>query len=103
MLIILFLHLNLNCIIIPFCLFPDYSHGGYSNEHDDDLNNYGDLLNVIPTHDPFKLLTNLKRQEPYFDPNVNQNVTALVGKSAYLNCIVKNLGNKTVEYKMLNL
>lgn len=46
-------------------------------------------------------MTNLKRQEPYFDPNVNQNVTALVGKSAYLNCIVKNLGNKTVEFNSL--
>ena len=74
-------------------LFSDLSHGGYQEL--DDIDNPSE--NIIPTYDPFKLLTNLKRLEPYFDPNVNQNVTALVGKSAYLNCIVKNLGNKTVE------
>ena len=77
-------------------LLADYSHGGYQ-EHEDELHEH-DTLNVIPTEDPFKLLTNLKRLEPYFDPNVNQNVTALVGKSAYLNCVVKNLANKTVEF-----
>lgn len=75
--------------------FPlsDLSHGGYQEL--DEIDNPTD--NIIPTNDPFKLLTNPKRLEPYFDPNVNQNVTALVGKSAYLNCIVNNLGNKTVE------
>lgn len=77
------------------CLFTDYSHGGYQ-EIEDELHDH-DSQNMIPTEDPFKLLTNLKRLEPYFDPNVNQNVTALVGKSAYLNCVVKNLANKTVE------
>lgn len=73
----------------------DLSHGGYQDL--DDIDNPSDSDNIIPTHDPFKLLPNFKRLEPYFDPNVNQNVTALVGKSAYLNCIVTNLGNKTVE------
>lgn len=34
---------------------------------------------------------------PFFDPGTLQNVTALVGKSAYLNCRVRNLGNKTVS------
>jgi hypothetical protein len=89
-------------IIIIF-IFSDYSHGGYHQQNkqqqhidDEDIHNH-DSFNVIPTEDPFRLLTNLKRLEPYFDPNVNQNVTALVGKSAYLNCIVKNLANKTVE------
>lgn len=77
----------------------DLSHGGYQDL--DDIDNPSE--NIIPTHDPFKLLTNLKRLEPYFDPNVNQNVTALVGKSAYLNCVVKNLGNKTVECKPFNI
>ncbi|XP_070490011.1 uncharacterized protein [Chironomus tepperi] len=76
--------------------FLDYSHGGYQ-EIEDELHDH-DSQNMIPTEDPFKLLTNLKRLEPYFDPNVNQNVTALVGKSAYLNCVVKNLGNKTVSW-----
>lgn len=82
---------------ISFCNFVDYSNGGYSQDNDEELLDFEQSLNVIPTEDPFKHLTNFKRLEPYFDPNVNQNVTALVGKSAYLNCIVKNLGNKTVE------
>ncbi|KAG8278314.1 hypothetical protein J6590_023762 [Homalodisca vitripennis] len=35
------------------------------------------------------------RQDPYFDPLTPRNVTALVGKSAYLSCRVRNLGNRT--------
>lgn len=38
-----------------------------------------------------------KWEEPYFDDTTPRNVTALVGKSAYLSCRVKNLGNKTVR------
>lgn len=34
---------------------------------------------------------------PYFDTTGSKNVTALLGKTAYLNCRVKNLGNKTVS------
>lgn len=34
---------------------------------------------------------------PYFDANIPSNVTAIVGKSAFLRCKVKNLGNKTVS------
>lgn len=34
---------------------------------------------------------------PYFDSSASKNVTALVGKTAYLNCRVRNLGNKTVS------
>jgi hypothetical protein len=37
------------------------------------------------------------RNEPYFDTLTPRNVTALVGKSAYLTCRVRNLGNKTVS------
>lgn len=36
---------------------------------------------------------------PYFDLTASKNITALVGKTAYLNCRVKNLGNKTVCIK----
>lgn len=36
------------------------------------------------------------RSGPYFDLAASKNVTALLGKTAYLNCRVKNLGNKTV-------
>lgn len=38
------------------------------------------------------------RFEPYFDNMTPRNVTALVGKSAYLSCRVRNLGNKTVSW-----
>lgn len=34
---------------------------------------------------------------PYFDIEASKNVTALVGSTAYLNCRVRNLGNKTVR------
>ncbi|XP_039291489.1 SPEG neighbor protein-like isoform X2 [Nilaparvata lugens] len=37
-------------------------------------------------------------QGPYFDKAASKNVTALLGKTAYLNCKVKNLGNKTVSW-----
>lgn len=36
---------------------------------------------------------------PYFDANIPNNVTAIVGKSAFLRCKVRNLGNKTVNYE----
>ncbi|XP_043276928.1 kin of IRRE-like protein 3 isoform X4 [Venturia canescens] len=35
------------------------------------------------------------RTGPYFDTAASKNVTALLGKTTYLNCRVKNLGNKT--------
>ncbi|XP_072403367.1 uncharacterized protein [Diabrotica undecimpunctata] len=38
------------------------------------------------------------RFDPYFDATTPSNVTALVGKSAYLSCRVRNLGNKTVSW-----
>lgn len=34
---------------------------------------------------------------PYFDKSVSKNVTALVGKTTYLSCRVRNLGNRTVS------
>ncbi|XP_055848188.1 uncharacterized protein LOC129913494 isoform X4 [Episyrphus balteatus] len=36
------------------------------------------------------------RNGPYFDKASSKNITALLGKTAYLNCRVKNLGNKTM-------
>ncbi|XP_050296898.1 uncharacterized protein LOC126736543 isoform X4 [Anthonomus grandis grandis] len=33
---------------------------------------------------------------PYFDKSVSKNVTALVGKTAYLGCRIRNLGNRTI-------
>ncbi|KAJ0182864.1 hypothetical protein K1T71_002233 [Dendrolimus kikuchii] len=37
------------------------------------------------------------RLAPSFDAATPRNVTALVGKSAYLSCRVRNLGNRTVS------
>lgn len=34
---------------------------------------------------------------PYFDKAASKNVTALLGKTAYLTCRVKGIGNKTVS------
>lgn len=34
---------------------------------------------------------------PYFEAGIQSNVTAVVGKSAFLRCKVRNLGNKTVS------
>ena len=36
---------------------------------------------------------------PYFDLNHSGNVTGVLGKTAHLNCRVKNVGNKTVSTK----
>lgn len=35
---------------------------------------------------------------PYFDANIPSNVTAIVGKSAFLRCRVRNLTNKTLAW-----
>lgn len=35
--------------------------------------------------------------DPFFERKSSKNVTALLGKTTYLNCRVKNLGNKTVS------
>ncbi|XP_061500283.1 nuclear pore complex protein DDB_G0274915 isoform X1 [Anopheles gambiae] len=48
--------------------------------------------NVETTAQP----TEQSRVGPYFDVAASKNVTALLGKTAYLNCRVKNLGNKTM-------
>ncbi|KAH8291996.1 hypothetical protein KR054_003052 [Drosophila jambulina] len=42
------------------------------------------------------LLEEARNAGPYFDQAFSKNVTALLGKTAYLNCRVKNLGNKTM-------
>jgi hypothetical protein len=41
------------------------------------------------------------KPEPTFDFTQNTNVTALIGKTAYLTCRVRNLGDKTVRAPML--
>lgn len=58
---------------------------------------YNTFTDGSTTQPPFNSFLNPKWNEPYFDTNVSNNVTALVGKSAYLSCRVRNLGNKTVS------
>lgn len=40
---------------------------------------------------------------PYFELSGAKNITAIAGHSAYLNCRVRNLGNKTVSNKFSRL
>nr|CAH7735319.1 unnamed protein product [Callosobruchus chinensis] len=39
---------------------------------------------------------------PYFDKSASKNVTALVGKTTYLNCRIRNLGNRTVSTQKIS-
>ena len=41
--------------------------------------------------------------DPYFDLAYSGNVTAVLGKTALMNCRVKNIGNKTVSLKKLEV
>lgn len=61
----------------------------------DGYNTFTDTSTSLPL---FNVIMNPKWSEPYFDISVPNNVTALVGKSAYLSCRVRNLGNKTVSW-----
>jgi hypothetical protein len=85
----------------PYFFFSslDLSLGSYREHKSRDHNN----LHDTSTANPFHFYTNPKWYESYFDPLIPRNVTALVGKSAYLSCRVKNLGNKTVSILMNNL
>lgn len=60
-----------------------------SSSKDNNPGAYGSKQNALDL-DAFKV-------GPYFDKAASKNVTALLGKTAYLNCRVKNLGNKTVS------
>nr|KAF7394346.1 hypothetical protein H0235_016941 [Vespula pensylvanica] len=42
------------------------------------------------------------KPDPSFDYSQNTNVTALIGKTAYLICRVRNLGDKTKRITLLN-
>lgn len=47
---------------------------------------------------PLKKSESGPQAAPYFDLNHSGNVTAVLGKTALLNCRVKNIGNKTVSW-----
>lgn len=69
--------------------------GGSSGSGGNAAGVYGSKPNALDL-DAFKV-------GPYFDKAASNNVTALLGKTAYLNCRVKNLGNKTVSIFFLFL
>jgi hypothetical protein len=43
-------------------------------------------------------ISNALDRGPFFERTASKNVTALVGNTAYLNCRVRNLGNRTVTW-----
>jgi len=59
-----------------------------------DASKHKDSTNALDAGSASKLV-------PHFDKAASKNVTSLLGKTAYLNCKVKNLGNKTVSYKTM--
>ncbi|XP_067648116.1 uncharacterized protein dpr10 [Eurosta solidaginis] len=62
-------------------------------------NNNHNNLDAKPTHmPPLHYPHGHRWNEPYFDLTMPKNITSLVGKSAYLGCRVKHLGNKTVAW-----
>lgn len=63
-----------------------YFHTSTGNDYDNNDNS-----NVVVVSNPLD-------RGPYFDISATKNVTALVGNTAYLNCRVRNLGNKTVSH-----
>lgn len=82
---------------LSFTLFLDSSLGSFRNDNDKNHRGNYNNLHDITTTNPFHFYTNPKWYESYFDPVIPRNITALVGKSAYMSCRVKNLGNKTVS------
>lgn len=72
-------------------------HGRYqrSQQNDFEADNGFDIDN-----DGDQLVPNPLDRGPVIDATVSKNVTALVGTTTYLNCRVKNLGNKTVSEKI---
>lgn len=72
-------------------MFADLTSGGFQGPIDGGYNSLTDA----GTTTLYSLTS--KWSEPYFDAMIQKNVTALVGKSAYLSCKVRNLGNKTVS------
>ncbi|XP_068916511.1 zwei Ig domain protein zig-8 isoform X2 [Tenebrio molitor] len=70
-------------------------NGGMQNSGSNGFNALQESATLPPLGPP---AVPQNRFEPYFDAMTPRNVTALVGKSAYLSCRVRNLGNKTVSW-----
>lgn len=80
--------------VIFFLHFSGLSYAFHHQRIKDGYNTLDDETTVMP----FNPSMHSKLHEPHFDDNVPNNVTALVGKSAYLSCKVRNLGNRTVSF-----
>ncbi|KAL0120037.1 hypothetical protein PUN28_008011 [Cardiocondyla obscurior] len=61
---------------------------------------YGGSNKNGDTYSNQNALEETTRSGPYFDKSASKNVTALLGKTTYLNCRVKNLGNKTMTLQV---
>ena len=90
----------MHSLSFPFFII-DSSLGSFRNENDKNHRGNYNNLHDITTTNPFHFYTNPKWYESYFDPVIPRNITALVGKSAYMSCRVKNLGNKTVSVHIM--
>jgi hypothetical protein len=64
-------------------------NGQNSNNNNNNNNNHNDNGDALQS---------ALNRGPYFDISASRNVTALVGTTAYLNCRVRNLGNKTLTW-----
>ncbi|KAH8361454.1 hypothetical protein KR084_002858 [Drosophila pseudotakahashii] len=93
-------------LLLVVIVMSDMTNGGVQGPIEG-YNSLDDLLTTTPTPGQAALLlptaptaayTHPKWMEPYFDPSTPRNVTALMGKSAYLSCRVRNLANKTVSW-----
>lgn len=79
-------------------LIPHFSGLAVCYQRQSVSNNNHNNAEAKPTHAPPSHYPHgHKWNEPYFDLTMPRNITSLVGKSAYLGCRVKHLGNKTVS------
>ncbi|KAM7357102.1 zwei Ig domain protein zig-8-like [Cochliomyia hominivorax] len=69
----------------------------YKTIESDFTMNQDEVFKQNQQQDNFKTNKPLDRG-PYFDTSATKNVTSLVGRTAHLNCRIKNLGNKTVSW-----
>ncbi|XP_030385398.1 junctional adhesion molecule A [Scaptodrosophila lebanonensis] len=86
-------------LLLVVIVMSDMTNGGVQGpiEGYNSLDEMTTTSTSMPTM-PTAAYTHPKWMEPYFDPSTPRNVTALMGKSAYLSCRVRNLGNKTVSW-----
>ncbi|KAF5293891.1 hypothetical protein FQA39_LY13596 [Lamprigera yunnana] len=84
---VLFEELFLTTIIVMI-----FASTGLSRPKSDEHNSLQDLSEDL---DLEPLIIN---RGPFFDKSASKNVTALVDKTSYLNCKVRNLGNRTVSW-----